>query len=412
VTTMMTMTKTLALAAGLALALGGCLAEGEQSTLDPTDGSGLSPDALNGPGEGDAETLPPDDATETDAPSPDATEPADTAGPLDVGVVDDAAQPGDTATPVDTSPGPDTATPDTSAPADAAQPTPGPNVAGPHTVGTVQATFSRGSRSISVVAHTPIGGDGPWPLVVFHPGFGLESFRYAATCERVASHGFVVVRADTRSTENFVVSHVAMADDLVAVIDWARAPDGPLAGQVDEGPVGIMGHSLGGKLAAMVTGMDDRVGALLGIDPVNGGAGPLGFTSGAPDVLPDAVAHRAIPMGFIGETTNGTGSTFAPACAPLDGNFEVFYASAAAATWRAAWDFEGASHLDFLDDTSACIVRCNACPTGDADRDEVRAWNRTLAAAFFLRHLAGRTDVDAWLVGAELPGWIAVTTGP
>jgi chlorophyllase len=268
------------------------------------------------------------------------------------------------------------------------------------------APIARAGRSTPVFAHVP-STPGPAPLLVFVPGFQTSSSKYAKLAAHVASHGFVVVRSEPPNSL-FSADHVAMAADVRAVIDWALAPGGPLAGKVDAAQVGLFGHSLGGKVTTMAAADDARVKALFAIDPVNGGAGPLGFSASAPDIVPERVSPLRIPVGFPGETTNGaSSSSFVPACAPADQNFRTFYDAATSSPWAAAWDFIGADHIDFTDDGGGF-----ACPAGTAVESEVRDGLKTLAAAFFRRHLGGEVAMEAWLTGARKPAIAVVTHRP
>jgi pimeloyl-ACP methyl ester carboxylesterase len=337
-----------------------------------------------------------------------ATDPGRDAGP---GVDGDAATPpgadaGDDGDDGGVDPGADAAAPtdDGGAVAGAL-----PDAAGPWTVTTAEGSVTRASRTTPVVGYVPDGA-GPYPLVVFAPGFQLESRRYEPLCERLASHGFVVVRADPDAGSPFVpgsTNHVEMRDDLIAVIDWATG-DAPFAGSVDASRIGATGHSLGGKLATMVAAQDERVGALLGIDPVDGGGGPLGGSEATPDIVPSESSSITAPVGFIGETTNAeaSGGFFAMACAPADQNFQQFYEGTAAARWAAEWEVADADHMDFVWDKSGCTT-CGACqPEGTADEDAVRAATATVTVAFFRRHLAGEAAMDPYLTGDRVPaGW-------
>jgi len=283
-------------------------------------------------------------------------------------------------------------------------PTTAPNVVGPYAV----------TRSMTMVGTSPVTVFDPTlpagvraPLAVFMPGFQLTVSRYAAICERLASHGVVVVGVD--ATGGFFPNHVALRDAAIAVIDWAISR-APTADHTDGSRVMTFGHSLGGKLATMAAGSDTRVTALLAIDPVNGGGGPgMGYTADRPDIVPDVVAALTIPMGFLGETTNATGG-FMP-CAPADQNFTTFYDAATAAPWAAQWNFLGADHMDFVPDVSACFA-CAACTAGTADPATVVRDTQTLTVAFAQRHLFGVAAAEDWLRGAMVPAGIAVTGRP
>lgn len=300
-----------------------------------------------------------------------------------------------------------------SGPADPADPIPAinPSVDGPFgLLGAVSAEVVREDRTIPVLAYLPERPAGEVsPVVLLSPGFQLSSWRYEALAEYVAQHGFAVVLADPPAGL-LSVSHVAMAADLSAVLDWALSATGPIADHVDlEGPVALMGHSLGGKVSVMTASADPRVSALFALDPVNGGNPLSGYTAELPDIVPDLMTDLAIPMGFVGEATNADNGLVP--CAPADQNFQTFFEAAESSPWAASWDIPGADHMDFVFDTGACLV-CTQCPDGGADEAAVRAVTKTLAVAFLRRHLLGEGAQDTWLVGSLVPSKIGVLHKP
>lgn len=286
-----------------------------------------------------------------------------------------------------------------------------PDGPGPYGLDSIEATVTRDGRNIPVKVYIPQKSEGERsPVIVFVPGFQLESNRYDALAQRVASHGFVYIRSDPPASL-FSVSHVAMAADVSAVLDWALDTSGPIAAEIDSSSIGAMGHSLGGKVSTMAAHRDSRITALFGIDPVNDGGGPMGYSENNPDILPHELQNATIPVGFAGETVNATAGGLGQACAPEGKNFIVFYESAVSAPWRAMWDFLGANHMDFVDDTSGCSV-CGLCDPGTADPDEVSASLRTLASAFFRRHFFNETAMEQWLTGSLVPQNIDVVHSP
>ncbi|GAB4202115.1 MAG: hypothetical protein OHK0013_14990 [Sandaracinaceae bacterium] len=284
-----------------------------------------------------------------------------------------------------------------------------PAARGPFSVTTSMATVTRDRRSTPVTAWVPTLPTGTVaPLVLFLPGFQLTTANYAGTLEHLASHGFVVVGANP-SASLFSANHVEMAADGRAVIDWATGP-APFSSSVDASRIGVSGHSLGGKLATLITMDDARIDGLFAIDPVDGDPSPLGGGSAdRPDLVPSRGADLRVPVGFLGETTNAMGG-FMP-CAPAAQNFMQFYAAATAAPWAAQWDVTGADHMDFLDDPR-CGLPCSSCPDGPADDAAVLASTRTLATAFMRRHLLGETAMEAYLTGGSVPGGIVTMHRP
>ena len=261
-----------------------------------------------------------------------------------------------------------------------------PAMRGPFVVTPSMTTVTRGTRMTTVRVFLPTLPAGTRaPLVLFMPGFQLNSGQYAITLEHLASHGFVVLGADAPGSL-FAVSHVEMAADGRAVIDWATSA-APFAASVDATRVGVTGHSLGGKLATLITMDDMRIDALLAIDPVDGDPSPLGGggSPDRPDLVPSRGAAVLVPAGFIGETVSGAGG-FMP-CAPAAQNFTQFYMATTAAPWAAQWDMTGADHMDFLDNPAACGFTCSVCADGPAVDATIVANTRTLATAFFRRTL-------------------------
>ncbi|MFT5356765.1 MAG: pimeloyl-ACP methyl ester carboxylesterase [Polyangiales bacterium] len=336
-----------------------------ESTLVDDDGGVLSDVLVSDTGEGDA------DGGEQDSGASDSG--AADAG-ADTGPAQDTGPAPDVGLDVPTIPGPDA-----------------PNLPGPFAVTT--QTSMAGDTPINVC----IPGGVRAPLVIFAPGFMVASRFYEPTCQRLASHGFIVIRADPPS--GFRTSHNAMRDSLVGVLDWALS-ESPFIAQIDPGRILVSGHSLGGKLATMVAAQDPRVTALFAIDPVDGGFG-------APDVVPSLAMGLTIPVGFAGETTNGSGG-FMP-CAPAAENFQQFYAATTSAPWAAQWDFIGADHMDFVAAPAGCRF-CGLCPAGSADPAIVIESMHTLFVAFARRHLGDDITMDPWLTGAQLPTGVAVTS--
>ena len=284
-----------------------------------------------------------------------------------------------------------------------------PDQAGNDTWTRQEETVQRDSRRIPIVSYIP-DGNATAGLVVFVPGFQLDSRRYQPLVEHLASHGFIVMRTDPPDPL-LSVSHVEMADDIEAVLDWALDPQRSFNSRIDASKIATMGHSLGGKVATMVAYQDSRVSALLGLDPVNGGHPQNGFTTDLPDILPTQVSGLRIPIGLMGETTDDGTSGGGQACAPADGNFTRFYDASQASSWTAEWDIAGADHMDFVDDTSLCLS-CGFCQNGSANKEDVLLIVRTLSAAFFRFHFEADTSMLPWLTGSKLNSIVSHRSRP
>ena len=270
-----------------------------------------------------------------------------------------------------------------------------PNLPGPYSFTTLNGTadVAETGHSFAVKAFYPTAGPttGPYPLVVIGHGFQLPASQYEGYAERLATFGYVAVTADFPA--GFIGnSHVDNANDMIGVIDWA-AGDATLGPLVDTNLVGMTGHSLGGKVSLLAATYDDRIKAVLALDPVDGA---MGCT---PQNCPDMSALMPtlnIPTGILGETLDSTGFQ---ACAPAADNFQTFYAGATSPSFQV--DVLGASHMSFLDDLASCGFTCSFCATPMVDNAVVTALAYSYEAAFFERYLRQIAAYDAYLTGDQ-----------
>src|SRR5579859_913928 len=148
----------------------------------------------------------------------------------------------------------------------------------------------------------PVRPGGPYPVLIYNPGWNGERTEGTYQMEELASHGFIVVAvdhtffgglvefpdghvADSRNAPNignFEHSSVAEqwavggkyvrieAQDDVFVLNQAAAmnqdPGSPLFHQIDMSRVGAMGFSIGGAAAVQMAWQDPRVKAVLNMD--------------------------------------------------------------------------------------------------------------------------------------------------
>ncbi len=144
--------------------------------------------------------------------------------------------------------------------------------------------------------------DERWPLILLAPGRGVPSLAYARVSQYLASHGFVVVGIDSPGSGRqhfadgrvvapdpalkpppglmagpyievdrfFANAATAGASDLAFVLNQiADAESGngmPFAGRVDTLQMGLLGHSLGGRIAGAFAARDARAAAWMGIE--------------------------------------------------------------------------------------------------------------------------------------------------
>lgn len=268
----------------------------------------------------------------------------------------------------------------------APQPVPDPALAGSFEVVSLSenVTVPATNSTVSTVCFHPADGTSTYPLVTLAPGFQLPGSQFHGSAAHLASFGFVVC-VPQYNAALFNPDHVKNAKEVLGVVDWATSSSSPLGGRVDATRIGAAGHSLGGRLSVLAASMDDRIDAVLGIDPVD---------SDDPDAT--ELLPLPIPTGFLGETLDTVGSF--QACAPAQHNFETFFARAGSPSFKV--EVNGANHMSFLDDPSTCGLVCSFCQPPTRDHQVVLGLTRSYLAAFFLRHLEGETAYDEYLVGA------------
>jgi dienelactone hydrolase len=276
-----------------------------------------------------------------------------------------------------------------------AGPAPDPTADGPFATATLDETITAQGDSVPLHVVYPTG-PGPFPAVIVAHGFVLAASEYYSYAQRLASFGYVAATADYPTKLLGAPNHAKWALELSAALDRLVARSGQagdaLAGKV--GPrAGLVGHSLGGKLAILAAAKDARFGALYLLDPVDGSSNCSATDCpNAKDALP-----LGAPIAFLGETLDATGS-LGQACAPAAQNYAALYAAAGPPALQVT--VNGASHMSFLDDLSKCGSACLACKSATADHAKVLDLARGLEAAFFERHLRGDLRYDAWLTGA------------
>lgn len=111
-------------------------------------------------------------------------------------------------------------------------------------------------------------------LVLLLPGFGASYQAYSAYAQHLASHGYWVLGMDfARQTDVYDAEHDYRARQVSMAIDYLAAQP-QFAVELDASKAGILGHSMGGKIAFYTASQDARVTAVVALDPVNGGGPP------------------------------------------------------------------------------------------------------------------------------------------
>ena len=153
------------------------------------------------------------------------------------------------------------------APSAKAQPeTPGPLPVADWDAGNVDAA----GASLPTRVYYPAGGGGPFPVVGVIHGASRTGSYHRVLSETLASRGLIAVTPNIPC--NFLgCDHDENAAQLVALLDWAVAqgatPGSRLEGLVDGERRGLVGHSWGGLASHLAASRDDRIDALVLLDP-------------------------------------------------------------------------------------------------------------------------------------------------
>src|SRR5262249_25602819 len=145
-------------------------------------------------------------------------------------------------------------------------------VTGPHKVDrtALSQVQSGTSRTIDVQVWLPADlSNGPFPLLLFSPGYGSKPTDYQSQLEDLASHGYVVAGLDhaADTLDSFEQRASLWAKDILSAKE--ELLDSPLSRGIDANRIGAFGHSLGGRAAAAACLLDSRILGCLNEDGGN-----------------------------------------------------------------------------------------------------------------------------------------------
>jgi predicted dienelactone hydrolase len=110
---------------------------------------------------------------------------------------------------------------------------------------------SRPGRTVAVdIWHPTYRARGPFPLLLFSPGFGNRSSQYLSQLEDLASHGYVVVGLEhsVDALDSFESRAVLWAQDILAAKEEVFRS--PIREILDSRRIGAFGYSLGGRASS------------------------------------------------------------------------------------------------------------------------------------------------------------------
>jgi hypothetical protein len=245
-------------------------------------------------------------------------------------------------------------------------------------------------------------GEGPFPVVVMMDGFSLSGDLYDSYGKHFASWGYLTVFVDVPNNIIQAKTAIQLKDYFIATFDWISGAGASVLGnKADMSQLVVAGHSAGAKAAVHVTLFDYRPKGAFAIDPVDSGP-PFteGPTEDYPSIAPELMDQITVPLVLLGETTNGgeDGALGTP-CAPLEDNFQQYYAAATSPALEI--DVLGASHMSFLDNPN-CGLDCAVCPAGTDDPTVTRKLTQRYMTAFFNMLLKSDDTFKAYLTGAQM----------
>jgi pimeloyl-ACP methyl ester carboxylesterase len=191
----------------------------------------------------------------------------------------------------------------------------------------------------------PAAPGGPWPVVLFSPGWDGVCQAYTALAEDLASHGWVVAGVNHPYFASVVtlpsgrtVRHLdlppggptaffehhlpTLVADMRLLLDSLEGPNRepvarPWSARLDLRRVAAMGHSLGGAVAAELARTDPRVCVAVDLDgTLLGDAARVGVDKpvlwvlhdgGEPDLLGELPAWREAVAGSLAAEVSGSG---------------------------------------------------------------------------------------------------------
>ena len=266
-----------------------------------------------------------------------------------------------------------------------------PSKLGPFTVKCFVSKFINKATRNHLVAHVvyPKSKHGLLPVIIIAHGFKVPPSQYYSYAIKLASFGYIAIIIHYK-TSFLGNDNLAQAKDLSSALDWITHSDRPeLKNRVQSTNHGIMGHSLGGKLALLTATIDKRFRAVFCLDPVDG----MGIV-----VKNELHKLKNIPTAFLGELIDSQGTV--QACAPANVNYETFYEAASSPTFKIT--IHGANHFSFLDDVDRLKILRRVCKSATVSAQSVRELSQTVMVAFFQKYLFNLNDYDRWIVGTRM----------
>jgi predicted dienelactone hydrolase len=235
-----------------------------------------------------------------------------------------------------------------------------PGQLGNYTVATTSVAVSNpgNGHSLATTIYYPSSGSSvnpsgaPYPTLVFSHGFQSQPSNYAGDATHLASWGYIVAIpsfSDSFSGDNLT----PRISDVRAVLTYLETQNANYSSlfyqRIDTTRLGVVGHSLGGTASLGVAGQDNRVKAVVALDPASGagmsfGSAPIQATAAYTDFV--SITAPALIVGTPSNSCNGSAE------------YNTMYADIGA-EHKSKQVIANGNHCDFLDPTnSLCYTFC------------------------------------------------------
>jgi dienelactone hydrolase len=181
-------------------------------------------------------------------------------------------------------------------------------------------SYASGDDRVAGYLVSPASTSGKLPAVVFLHGAGGDREEQLGTAVELAQRGAIALTITAPSGAKSPPSGTTgealvrwQGDTIAADVVAARRALDVLAGddRVDDDRLGLVGWSMGGRLAALVAGVDDRVRATV---LMSVGAAPVdAYVQGAPAELQGVVREALEPIDPLTRIDDATGAVLVQA---------------------------------------------------------------------------------------------------
>ncbi|KAG2454838.1 hypothetical protein HYH02_000670 [Chlamydomonas schloesseri] len=192
---------------------------------------------------------------------------------------------------------------------------------------------------LDVIVTYPTSGTVEYPVVVMFNGFQAKASWYRGIVDHVSSWGYTVIQYTNTGLFPIVVDRVELTY-LEPLLTWLKGQSGdtrsPLYGRADVSRLGTMGHSRGGKLAALQCAGRSNVSGCVLFDPVDGS--PMTPESADYPSATKALSAAGRAAGLVGAAITGS-------CNPVGQNYPKFWGALAPGSWQMV--INQAGHMQF-----------------------------------------------------------------